>query len=262
LAAELGIRAFARFDEMLAAVDAVSFSVSPDVQPELALRTTEAGKHVLLEKPIATTRADADRLVEAVERRGVSALSFLTRLFVDGANDLIARARAAGHTHGEASWSSRALLPGTPFTDSPWRNGEYGTLWDLGPHVLSILVPVLGPVTHIAASRVRKAKFTCRIRHAGGRESVVAIDPMDESLPRGSFEHFVFSGGEGETRGGPFTVEPVLNFTAAVRLLIESVGVAGGAPGPNVRHGRDIVAALEAACTSMQSGGGSIEVSR
>ena len=45
------------FDAFLAEVDAVSFAVPPDVQPALALRAAAAGKHLLLEKPLALDEA-------------------------------------------------------------------------------------------------------------------------------------------------------------------------------------------------------------
>jgi hypothetical protein len=262
LASQFGIAAFDDLDALLADVDAVSFAVPPEIQAGLAMRAAEAGKHLLLEKPIATRLADADRLVAVVERRHLAAVTFLMRLFVDQANDLIARAQAGTHTRCDATWSSRALLPGTPFTSSPWRNGENGTLWDLGPHVLSMLIPVLGSVTRIEATRVRKAKFVCRMLHASGAESTVALDQMDETLPRGSLERYVFSGGDGILEGGPFQVEPARSYSAAIRLLITGIGRPDAIGGPGIRPSREIVAVLEAACASIESGGRAVDVPR
>lgn len=260
LASQFAIPAFSDFEAMLDEVDVVSFAVPPEIQAKLALQAATAGKHLLLEKPMATNLVDADRIVEAVKRNRLSAVTFLTRLFVDGANDLVARARAARHNRGEVSWSSKALLPGTPYTNSVWRNTDYGTLWDLGPHVLSILVPVLGPAIQVEASRARKAKFSLRILHAGGAESIVTLDQMDESLARGSVERYVFSGGDGVTSGGPFTYAPVDSFTAAARLLVNDIGADGGSAGVNLHISRDIVAVLEAACASIESAGVAVQV--
>ena len=39
-----GISGFTRFEDMLAAVDAVSFSLPPNVQAELAVKAADAGK--------------------------------------------------------------------------------------------------------------------------------------------------------------------------------------------------------------------------
>jgi predicted dehydrogenase len=47
--------------------------VSPEAERhcDLSIRAARAGKHVVQDKPLATRREDADRLVEAVERSGV-----------------------------------------------------------------------------------------------------------------------------------------------------------------------------------------------
>ncbi len=70
VAEEVGATAFASLDELLERRDVEAVSIcTPDaghVQPTLA--ALAAGKHVLLEKPIATTMADADRIVAAAER--------------------------------------------------------------------------------------------------------------------------------------------------------------------------------------------------
>src|SRR4051812_4881123 len=78
LAAKHGVRAFDELDELSAAVDAVAFSVPPDVQAELALPAAEAGKALLLEKPLALSVEPAERLVDAV--RAPTVVFFTYRL--------------------------------------------------------------------------------------------------------------------------------------------------------------------------------------
>src|SRR3954471_12939570 len=81
LGAQFDVQGYDDLDALLAQVDAVSFSLPPDVQVPLAIRAAEAGKHLLLEKPIALTVEDADRLVAAVRaHRGGSLVFFLLRL--------------------------------------------------------------------------------------------------------------------------------------------------------------------------------------
>ena len=81
LADEHGARAYEDFDALLDAVDAVAFSVPPDVQAPLATRAARAGKHLLLEKPIALARHDADELADAVAAAGVASVVFFTSRF-------------------------------------------------------------------------------------------------------------------------------------------------------------------------------------
>ena len=51
-------------------VDAVVMALPPQFHAENAIRAVEAGKDVLVEKPIALTVADAQRAVAAAERNG------------------------------------------------------------------------------------------------------------------------------------------------------------------------------------------------
>jgi predicted dehydrogenase len=56
---------------LLAVSDAVVVAVPAAFHTELAEAALQAGKHVLVEKPIATTLADADRLATLADRRGL-----------------------------------------------------------------------------------------------------------------------------------------------------------------------------------------------
>src|SRR5690606_13631460 len=47
---------------------------------------------------------------------------------------------------GRADWLSPVFGgASSPYTASPWRR-EKGALWDVGPHALSVLLPLLGDV--------------------------------------------------------------------------------------------------------------------
>src|SRR3954453_596030 len=71
------------FDALLADVDALVFAVPPHIQAPLALRASRAGKHLLLEKPLALEVAAARDLVGAIEETGVANLVFFTRLWAE-----------------------------------------------------------------------------------------------------------------------------------------------------------------------------------
>lgn len=61
-------------DALLAdpSVDIVDIALPPDLQPDVALRAIEAGKHVLAQKPLAVTYGEAERIVHAAEAKGVT----------------------------------------------------------------------------------------------------------------------------------------------------------------------------------------------
>jgi len=71
VAAELGIRAHDSLDALLAEVDAVTIAVPTPAHFEVAGRAIARGKHVLIEKPITTTVAEADELLAVARKNGV-----------------------------------------------------------------------------------------------------------------------------------------------------------------------------------------------
>jgi predicted dehydrogenase len=64
-----GIAQFDDFDTALAAVkpDAVCIATYPDTHAELAIKSLNAGAHVFVEKPIATTVKNAQKIIEIAE---------------------------------------------------------------------------------------------------------------------------------------------------------------------------------------------------
>ena len=69
---QYGVASFTNTDELLDQdLDAVLIAVPDRLHAELGLRAIAAGKHVLLEKPLASTSADARRLVDAAGAAGV-----------------------------------------------------------------------------------------------------------------------------------------------------------------------------------------------
>lgn len=68
---EHGISAYADIDDALPCVDAVVIATPPASHAPLALKAIMAGKHVLIEKPMATTVGAAQTLVDAAASAGV-----------------------------------------------------------------------------------------------------------------------------------------------------------------------------------------------
>jgi len=71
LASTFGVKAAATVDEVLADVDAAIVAAPSELHCELGLQLIAAGKHVMIEKPLATTVDDAQRLVDAAATAGV-----------------------------------------------------------------------------------------------------------------------------------------------------------------------------------------------
>jgi predicted dehydrogenase len=141
-----GVPTTAEFDTVLddPRVDAVAIATPPRTHYNLVRRALEAGKHVLVEKPLATSVAEAQALVSVAEQEGLVLMPGHTFLYsppVNKVRDLI----------GEG------LLGEIYFVTSARMNlGIYqpdGVVCDLAPHDLSILLYWLdGPVAVVAAS--------------------------------------------------------------------------------------------------------------
>jgi len=72
LAAETGARAYADAQALLddPAIDAVSITLPTHLHPTWAIRALEAGKHVLVEKPMALSLGECDAMIRAQARTG------------------------------------------------------------------------------------------------------------------------------------------------------------------------------------------------
>lgn len=84
LAEKYGIqRVFGSVEELLAYGDFEAVSiVTPDfLHADIAVKCAEAGKHMLIEKPLATTREDVFRILEAVNKHKVRAMVDLHNRF-------------------------------------------------------------------------------------------------------------------------------------------------------------------------------------
>jgi len=174
LATEYGARGHSDLDAFLADVDAVAFSVPPHVQSAIATRAATTGKHLLLEKPVAVTMVAADELAKAVSDAGVASVVFFTSRFQSDVRAWIAKVTGKdGWTGGSAAWLASALLASSPF-NTPWRR-EKGGLWDVGPHVVSLLWASLGPVESVTADAGPADVAHLVLHHLGGATSTATV---------------------------------------------------------------------------------------
>lgn len=170
-----GVRVFATFDEMLSAVDAVSIAVAPEAQPALARAAALAGKHLLLEKPLALSVAAAAPVADAIAGARVAAIVFFMRRFVPLIEDAIQAARLRAWKTASVQVHSAALSSSTPFSDSRWRQQPGAELWDIGPHALSILCPILGRVLQVRAEQHPDGITRFWTVHEGGATADVSL---------------------------------------------------------------------------------------
>ncbi|SFT43516.1 Predicted dehydrogenase [Geodermatophilus amargosae] len=233
---------------LLEQVDAVSVAVPPDVQVPLAEQAAAAGRHLLLEKPIGLTVAEADRVAGAVRSAGVASVVFFTFRFQTATTTWLTQAARTRLAGGAASWLS--ALAGSPF-DSAWRR-QHGALWDIGPHALSLLVPALGPVVSVQAGAGAGDTVHLVLQHATpGVTSTVTLSHTVAPLATGI--EFSVHGDAGRLVLLPDTESPVASLSAAVDEL-GAAALTGGAHPCDVGFGRDVVVVLATAERALASG--------
>lgn len=234
LAARFGATAVTDPDALFDQVDAVAFAVPPGVQADLAVRAAAAGRHLVLEKPLGATVAQAEWVAEAVGSAGVAALLVLTLRYAPEVADWVAAARdTGGWVAGAARWVGGALLDG-PFSNSPWRH-QRGALLDIGPHTFDLLEAGLGPVVDVVgASHGDADVWQVLFAHEGGARSAATLS-IGLPVTPGDVDVTLYG------RAGRLSLPERTTGSAEcyARLLTDLVGLVrdGGGHPLDVRHG-------------------------
>ncbi len=133
-----GLRTSTHYHEMLASseVDAVVVATPASTHVRLVREALLAGKHVLVEKPIALSSAEAEELIEIADATGLVLMvghTFLYHPAVRALRDLVQRGELGQIYYAHAQRLNLGLF-----------QRDINVLWDLAPHDLSILGYVLG----------------------------------------------------------------------------------------------------------------------
>jgi predicted dehydrogenase len=129
--------AWTDYRELLASpkVDAVAIATPVSTHFEIAMAAIEAGKHVMVEKPMAATSTEAARLIEAAARRRVVLMVGHTFVYTSAVRK-IAELISSGDL-GEAYYYDSVRVNLGLF------QRDVNVVWDLAVHDLSIMDHVL-----------------------------------------------------------------------------------------------------------------------
>lgn len=174
LAAQFGIpRAYADAAELLRRddIDAVYVAVPNALHAGLATAALAAGKHVLLEKPFATSTAEAEAVAAAAERHGRLLMLGMNQRFdanVQRARQLVRSGELGPVYFARGYWRRRNGIPriGSWFTRKADAGG--GALLDIGVHMLDVLLFVLDDFRPVSVSGVAFTRQGNRGRGDGG----------------------------------------------------------------------------------------------
>lgn len=160
-------------------IDVVHICTPNATHAELALRALNAGKHVVCEKPLATTAQDARVLAEAAAATGrVAAVPFIYRYhpMVREARSRVARGEAGDLLTLDCSYLQDWMLLST---DDDWRvrsesGGASRAFADIGSHLCDLIEFVIGERIRALSARTRRV-FSERSGHAVDTEDIVAL---------------------------------------------------------------------------------------
>src|SRR5438105_3087648 len=152
-------RAYTDWRDLLAdpAVQVVDNSGPNDIHAEACIAAAEAGKHVVCEKPLGRSAAEAKTMLEAVQRSGVTHMAAFNYRFVPAiryAYELINAGQLGTIYHFRARYLQDWLA--RPEAPHSWRLSSElagsGVLGDLGSHIVDLARFLIGEPSSVSAT--------------------------------------------------------------------------------------------------------------
>jgi predicted dehydrogenase len=141
-----GVRGTRDYHELLASdIDAVCIATPVRTHHKFAMEALQAGKHVLVEKPLAACAGQAEEIVSEGllrDRMVMVGHTFVYNPAVIAMRDIIASGELGDIYYISASRVNLGLF-----------QPDINVMWDLAPHDISILMFALGMAPHAASAR-------------------------------------------------------------------------------------------------------------
>lgn len=143
-------------------VDAVVIGVPNKFHAPLAIEALQAGKHVLLEKPMALSAKECEAVnAAAANSKAILQMGFVQRYtaVANTARQLVQAGRLGDIYHAKANYYRRRGIPGLGgwFTNKALSGG--GPLIDLGVHILDLMMHLMGDLEPVRVSGKVYANF-------------------------------------------------------------------------------------------------------
>jgi predicted dehydrogenase len=155
-AAEFNISKAYSVEEILAdpAIELIINLTIPAAHAEICLKALEAGKNVYVEKPLAVTREDGERVLELAKSKGLIVGS-APETFMGGGIQTCRKLIDDGQIGKPVAVSAFMMGKGHehwhPDPEFFFQVGG-GPMFDMGPYYLTALVSLLGPIRRISGS--------------------------------------------------------------------------------------------------------------
>jgi predicted dehydrogenase len=126
-------------------IDVVSVCTPNATHSPITIDAAKAGKHVLVEKPMATTLEDADRMIEACKDSGVKLCPIFNYRFLPSVQEAKKRVEAGRIGRVLAIHGIAHVLIPMVWSKSEWFYYKWGLLEDFGVHLIDVINYVLSP---------------------------------------------------------------------------------------------------------------------
>lgn len=232
LAEQHGARVFASLDEVLPLVDVVDVCTPTHLHAGMVIQAARAGRHVICEKPLGRTLAEAQEMIRVCKQAGVKLLvAHVVRFFPEYAQaQAVVRAGQIGQV-GTLRLHRGSYRPkkaaGNWFLDDE-KSG--GILLDLMIHDFDYARWVAGEVTQVFARKVSDARPDAPVdyalailTHQGGTVSHIA---GGWAYPPPVFRtHFEINGEKGMIQHNSDAAAPILDLIAREQSATPDVGL-------------------------------------
>ena len=137
-------------------IDAVYIATPPHLHRAETVAAAAAGKHVLVEKPMARSTAECDEMIAACRAAGVKlGVAYYRRFYpiVRRMKEIIADGSIGKIlSAGAVTSTTFAIGPGEDgYYRARWAEGGGGALMDVGSHRVNLLLDMFGPVERVKA---------------------------------------------------------------------------------------------------------------
>ena len=171
LAESHGVRAFARYDELIDRCDAIVYAVPPATQAELAVLAMPHVKAVLLDRPIAGDLAGAEELAMAATSARVLTQLALTWRYSSTVREFLTTEVRRTRPQG----GSGRFVSAPPVESASPLRAERSVLRNLGPDLIDLLDAALGRTVAVHAHGDPSGWMGLLLEHRGGRFSEASL---------------------------------------------------------------------------------------
>jgi len=143
-------------------IDAVSIGLPNYLHAEVTIAAIKAGKHVMLDKPMATSAAEGQKIIDAWKEKKVVFMvgqNFRFNRDTQMVKEYIKNGELGDIYHARAYWLRRSGIPriGSWFTQKKFAGG--GCCYDIGVHFLDATLHLMGTFDAESVSGIVQAKF-------------------------------------------------------------------------------------------------------